>query len=372
MLPAPFDHHSPTRLIFGSGCLSRLGELASGLGATRALIVCDPGIASAGYARSASAHLAAAGITVQVFDQVRENPSTADVGACVEVARHFACDLLIGLGGGSSMDTAKGCNFILTNSGQMRDYWGWAKATRPMLPLIAIPTTAGTGSECQSYALISDEQTHAKMACGDPKAAARIALLDPELTLSQPRRVAVCTGIDAISHALESAVCTRRNAYSQMHSREAFALLSGSFTEILNHPESLAARGCMQLGAAYAGIAIENSMLGAAHSLANPLTARFGVVHGEAVGLMLPHVMRFNAADPDIAAVYQSLGPRATPEQVTQWLTDAEMPTRLSQRGVAQADIEDLAAMAAKQWTAQFNPRPLQLQDFSALYHGAL
>jgi alcohol dehydrogenase len=372
MTPAAFDHQPRTRLVFGAGCLGRLGELASELRCGRALIVCDSGIARAGYARRASEMLAAAGIAVQVYDQVRENPSTTDVAACVEVARHFACDLIIGVGGGSSMDTAKGCNFILTNGGRMQDYWGWAKASKPMLPLIAIPTTAGTGSECQSYALISDEQTHVKMACGDPKAAAAIALLDPELTLSQPQRVTVCTGIDAISHALESAVCTKRNALSSMHSREAFALLASSFSTVLSQPANLEARSAMQLGAAYAGIAIEGSMLGAAHSLANPLTARFGVIHGEAVGLMLPHVMAFNAADPQVAAIYQTLGAHATPEQITAWLNEAGMPTRLQERGVAEADLEELAAMAAKQWTAQFNPRPLTPEDFSALYRAAL
>src|SRR5207244_13482634 len=112
-------------------------------------------------------------------------------------------DAIVGLGGGSSMDTAKGCNFILTNGGRMQNYWGVGKAAKPMLPLIAIPTTAGTGSECQSAALITDEITHQKMACLDPKAAARVAVLDPMLTLSQPARVTARTGIDAIAHALE-------------------------------------------------------------------------------------------------------------------------------------------------------------------------
>ena len=125
---------------------------------------------------------------------------------CLGAARAAGIDGIVGLGGGSSLDTAKGCNFLLTNGGRMQDYWGVGKATRPMLPLIAIPTTAGTGSECQSFALIADETTHQKMACGDPKAAARVAILDPPLTLSQPPRVAACTGMDALSHAVETAV----------------------------------------------------------------------------------------------------------------------------------------------------------------------
>ncbi len=181
---AAFDHTPRTRVVFGNGALARVGELARESRA-RALVVTDPGIAKAGHAEHAP-RIAPRPPDSQasLFDQVHENPTTRDVDDCVAAAREFRADLLVGLGGGSSMDTAKGCNFILTNGGQMKDYWGVGKATKPMLPLIAIPTTAGTGSECQSFALISDEDTHAKMACGDPKAAAKIAMLDPELTVS--------------------------------------------------------------------------------------------------------------------------------------------------------------------------------------------
>jgi alcohol dehydrogenase len=184
------------------------------------------------------------------------------------------------------MDTAKGCNFILTNGGRMHDYCGVGKAKAPMLPLIAIPTTAGTGSECQSATLIADEHTHQKMACLDPKAAARIAILDPVLTLSQPPRVTACTGIDAIAHAVETAVTTARHPLSLMYSHNAFKLCAEFSTR---HSESgdLEARGRMLLGAAFAGWP-ENSMLGATHAAANPLTAHFDVVHGMAVGMMLP------------------------------------------------------------------------------------
>jgi len=305
MSPLPFDHQPRTRLVYGNGTLARAGELVRELG-TRALVVSDPGIVKTGHVVRALSFLAEAGLQARVFGEVRENPSTEDVDACVAVAREFQADLIIGLGGGSSMDTAKGCNFILTNGGRMQDYWGVGKATKPMLPLIAIPTTAGTGSECQSFALISDPETHVKMACGDPKAAAKVAILDPELTVSQPRRVTVCTGIDALSHALETAVTNKRNALSSLYSREAFRLCHSGFSRVLRDPKDLDARGMMLLGAACSGIAIENSMLGVAHSCANPLTAKFNVVHGEAVGVMLPHVIRFNSQMPEIAAIYES------------------------------------------------------------------
>jgi alcohol dehydrogenase len=371
ILPA-FDHQPRTRLIFGPGTLARIGTLARELGGTRVLIVSDPGIVKAGYVTRAVSYLVDAGLQARVFGDVRENPSTDDVARCVEAAREFDADLLIGLGGGSSMDTAKGCNFILTNGGRMQDYWGTGKATQPMLPLIAVPTTAGTGSECQSYALISDAETHVKMACGDPKAAAAVALLDPELTVSQPVRVTVCTGIDALSHALETAVTAKRNAYSAVFSRESFRLCHEGFSRVLREPGDVTARGMMLLGAAYAGIAIENSMLGAAHSCANPLTAYFNVVHGEAVGVMLPHIIRFNAALPEIAAIYAGYFDGDLADRVSELLWEAKMPRRIGEYGVTEADLSKLAALAAKQWTAQFNPRPVGEADFIELYRSAL
>jgi alcohol dehydrogenase len=314
MSPAPstsgFTGAIATRVVAGEGCVAELGRLAAEIGGKHALLVTDAGVRKAGHAARAQQALEAAGLRVTPYDRVAENPTSDVVADCVGVARAAGIDLIVGLGGGSSMDVAKGCNFVLTNGGRMEDYWGYGKATQPMLPLIAVPTTAGTGSECQCYALICHAESHRKMACGDPKAAARIALLDPLLTLTQPRAVAAATGIDALAHALESAVATKRTAISSRLSQEAFRLGSASLATVLTQPDDLAARGAMQLGAAYAGAAIENSMLGAAHSAANSLTARYGLVHGRAIGVMLPHVLRFNAEDPAIATIYTGLAGR--------------------------------------------------------------
>ena len=302
-----FDFQPRTRIVFGAGAIEQLGELVRENGGARVLLVTDPGIVAAGHVQRAESSLAAAGVHVARFDRVVENPTVEVVDACVAAARQEQIDFLVGLGGGSSMDTAKGCNFLLTNGGRMEDYWGVGKATKPMLPLIAIPTTAGTGSECQSFALITHPQTHVKMACGDTKAAARVAILDPELTLTQPPAVAAATGMDALSHAVETAVTRRRNPISQMLSREAFRLCARGLRFVLAYPHDVHARADVLLGAALAGMAIENSMLGAAHAAANPLTARYGVIHGHAVGLMLPAVVRFNAQDPEVAPLYHQL-----------------------------------------------------------------
>ena len=217
-----FDSQIHLRLIYGNGQVTRVGELAAEYGASKVLLVTDPGIRSAGHVDKVSESLDSAKLKVFIYDQAKENPTTKCVTDCAALAKAQQIDFIIGLGGGSSMDTAKGCNFILTNGGEMKDYWGVGKASKAMLPLIAIPTTAGTGSECQSFALISDAVTHAKMACGDPKAMAKVAILDPELTLSQPPRVTACTGIDAVAHAVESAVTRKRNETSQQYSKFAF------------------------------------------------------------------------------------------------------------------------------------------------------
>ena len=374
-----FDFQPRTRVIFGADTLERVGELARELGGKHALLVTDKGIASAGHPACAIGFLEAAGLHVTAFDDVHENPTTADVDRCVEAARRAGIDLIIGLGGGSSMDTAKGANFILTNGGQMKDYWGVGKATKPMLPLIAIPTTAGTGSECQSFALISDEVTHQKMACGDAKASAKVAILDPLLTISQPERVSACTGIDALAHAVETAVTKKRTSLSAMYSHEAFRLCMGGIERVLRDPRDLEARGMMQLGAAFAGTAIENSMLGAAHAAANPLTARYGIVHGQAVGLMLPAVVAFNARDPEAQMRYHELAAEADLGPIEELIEELEtildaagMKSGLAKFGIKSADYAQLAKEAAQQWTATFNPRPIGAEDFERLYEEVL
>ncbi|MBL8854562.1 MAG: iron-containing alcohol dehydrogenase [Planctomycetaceae bacterium] len=384
------DYQLRTRLIHGPGVLSQLGELARSLGARRALLVTDPGIVAAGHAGRGHAYLENAGLDVLLFAGARENPTTADVERGVESAAGFAPDLIVGLGGGSSMDCAKGINFILTNGGQMRDYWGVDKATRPMLPLIAVPTTSGTGSEMQSFALISDAETHVKIACGVKNTCAKIAVLDPELTVTQPPSVTALTGIDALSHAIETFVSTKKTLLSRMYSREAFRLLSHSFEMVLQEPTNLSARSAMQMGACLAGMAIESSMLGAAHALANPLTAKFGTAHGQAVGLMLPHVVRYNAEqfEPEYQLLMQSFAApqrrRASEHpnkpsgsaELADWLVSvlrlAGLATELRGLHVTADHVSDLAAAAAPQWTGTFNPRKVDAEVLGRLYHRAL
>ena len=364
---------SDVRVLFGPGVLSQIGEHARSLG-RRVLLVTDKGIREAGHVERAVRALYAADVPVRVYDEVIENPTTHTVAKGVRAAAPFKPDLIIGLGGGSAMDTAKGINFILTNGGSMADYLGTGKATKPMLPLIAVPTTAGTGSEAQSYALISDPETHTKMACGDRKALPRLAILDPELVSTCPSKVAAATGIDAVAHAVETAASTKRTPTSRELSKQAWSLLEPSFAPALGNgsPQALDARARMLLGAHLAGAAIENSMLGAAHATANPLTARFDITHGVAVGLMLPHVVRFNAFG-DVNP-YADLveGADELAARIDSLLAAASLPRRLSELDVPPSSLPQLAAFASKQWTATFNPRPVGEAELLAIYRSAL
>ena len=372
----PFASRPAPKLVFGPGTLKELPTWVRDVGGSSVLLVTDRGLARAGHVERAQRLLESAGLPVAIFADAKENPTEADAAACCAFARGRSFDCFVALGGGSSLDTAKACNFLLTNGGAMRDYQGYGKAAKPMLPLIAIPTTAGTGSETQSYALVSRDETHEKMACGDPKAGPRVAILDPELTATLPKSVAVLAGLDALVHALESAVCSKRNALSSLYSEAAFRQLSSAIGNVIAGRASDDDRGRMLLGAALAGLAIENSMLGAAHASANPLTARHGVVHGQAVALMLPAVVRFNESDPAAAAIYgryAAILPADAPgtPSLDAWIAETVTVSALPPLDAAKMDFAALADDATRQWTGKFNPRPLQAADFVALYRSA-
>jgi alcohol dehydrogenase len=377
----PFDFRPRSSVTFGEGALERLGVLARELGFTRTLLVGDPGLVKAGHVERAAALLRVTGVEVVCFNDFDSNPDTHMIEAGRGFASAHRVDSIVGLGGGSSLDCAKGLNFVLTQGGTIADYQGFGKAKKPMLPMIGIPTTAGTGSEAQSYAIISDSQTHAKMACGDAKAAFRAVILDPSLTLSQPAAVTATSGYDAIAHAIETYVTTRRNSFSEMLSREAWRLLEANYERALQTPHALEARAAMQLGAFYAGMAIELSMLGATHACANPITARYGTAHGVAIAIVLPHVVRWNAGA--VGSRYGDLlrtsgrdaedrhAGEALAARLEELAAAGGLPKDLRALGVSREDLLALAQEAAYQWTGGFNPRRFDATGAREVYECA-
>src|SRR5258705_2493214 len=374
-----FDYQSRTRVIFGVGTIQRLGDLARELNFHRTLLVADRGLVASGHVAEALTPLRQSAIEVLEFHDFDVNPDTQMIEAGAAFASPLKIDSIIALGGGSSLDCAKGINFLLTNGGRMHNYHGYGKAVLPMLPMIGVPTTAGTGSEAQTYALIQEAESHVKLACGNPQAAFRVAILDPALTISQPPSITATSGFDAIAHAVETFVTTKRNALSEAFSREAWRLLEANYEPVLSKPDDLEARGAMQLGAYFAGMAIENSMLGATHACANPLTAHYGTTHVASIAMLLPSVVRWNGI---IAAERYGellklknatfLEPTESLARRLEQLSIAgALNNSLREAGVPHSDLSMLAGEAAEQWTGRFNPRPFDINGALEVYQCA-
>src|SRR6185369_15291227 len=323
----------------------------------------------AGYAPEAMRSLKARRMTVHGFHEFQANPTSAMVEAGGAYASTFGIDLIVAVGGGSSLDFAKAVNFLLSNGGRVKDYWGYGKAARPMLPMVAVPTTAGTGSEAQSSATLIDSDTGARMACGDAKASFRVAILDPKLTRSQPAALAAAAGYDALSHALETLVTVRQTPLSECFSRSAWRLIFSAFERMVRNPEDLDARGAMLLGAHFGGLAIENSNLGAAHACAYPLTDQCGISHGAAIALMLRRVVEWNRKAAGVR--YEELYSEALTERLRALAEMAGLPANLREAGVTEEALPRLAEDAATQWTGKFNPRNFDAAGALEIYQMA-
>lgn len=375
----PFECKLLTRIISGPGSVDRLGGIAAELGFRRTLLVADLGMESAGYVTRVTKLLNDVGVDVFVFNDYGVNPDSTVIERGRSFSESLKPDSIIGLGGGSSLDCAKGINFVLTNGGNITDYVGYHITPHPLLPMIGVPTTAGTGSEAQSYAVLAEAGTHKKIACGTPTAAFRVAILDAELTVSQPQDVTATSGFDAIAHSVETFVSTRRTPFSEILSREAWRLLESNYETVLSSPNNLAAREAMQFGACLAGIAIENSMLGATHACANPLTAHYGTIHGAALAMLLPTVVRWNAttsqdryAELSQAAGLEGTNPtEALASRLEQLAERGGLRQRLRGNGIDEVDLPILAGEASEQWTGRFNPRPFDYQGALEVYQAA-
>jgi alcohol dehydrogenase len=309
-------------------------------------------------------------MSVQAFHDFQVNPSSTMVEAGRDFAQPHGIDMIVAVGGGSSMDCAKAINLLLTSGGKIRDYWGYGKATQPLLPMVAVPTTAGTGSEAQSYATIIDAASGTRMACGDRRLAFQVAVLDPKLTTSQPAALTAASGYDALSHALESLVTTRQTALSDCFSRSAWRLINSGLERVIADPQDLDARGEMLLGAHFGGLAVENSMLGAAHACAYPLTGHFGIPHGVAIALVLPHVVEWNM--PAAQARYEELYRGDLLKRLRQLAETAGLPATLRDVNIQAEALPRLAEDAGTQWTGKFNPRPFDTAGALEIYQRAL
>ncbi len=367
-----FQHTPDTRVHFGLGVVAEAGRHAREMGSRHVLVVTDPGLARGGHLRTVLTSLQEAGVEFSVFEDVVPNPTLDTVEHCLSLSQAFGVDGFVALGGGSSLDTAKATNFLYTNGGPLSAYCDpeAGRVKEALLPWLAIPTTAGTGSECLAFAFIHDPAGGRVLACGDRQAAARQVLLDPQLTLTQPRRVAVLAALGALALALESAVCPSRTEVSVASATAAFRLLAAGLPRVLADPQSLEARGLVQVGAALAGAAEAPALPGAAHAAATLLTARFGLAHGLALALMMPHVLRHNLSAPAAAETYRTLLPGEDPAAWFSGLVrSAGVPMTLEEGGVPLAERGSLPALAAAAAGVEHgNPAPVDEAAFAAWY----
>ena len=285
---------SPNMILAGPGALEKMGEEAKTLGAKRALMVTDKGIMDSGIGERVEAVLKAAGVAVDIFDQVESDPAIACSDACTETAKSGNYDIIVGVGGGSSMDIASVASVMCTNPGAVCDYFGVNLLKNPGIPTFLVATTAGTGAEVTPNAILTDTEEKLKKGIVSPYILPRIAVIDPMLMLSMPARVTSFTGMDALCHAIESYTSLNATSLTDMYAEAAIERIGWSLRTAVAKGTNLEARNDMALASLYAGISLANAGVTAVHALAYPLGGEFNVPHGIANGLLLPHVMEFN------------------------------------------------------------------------------
>jgi alcohol dehydrogenase len=376
---------SPNLILAGYGALERMGEEAGLLGAQKVLMVTDKGIIDSGIGARVQETIETQGIAVDVFDRVISDPDIACCMACLETARSGQYDLIVGVGGGSAMDIASTVSILLTNPGTVHDYFGVNLIRNPGIPTYLVATTAGTGAEVTPNAILTDTDAKLKKGIVSPYILPRAAVIDPALTLSMPSRVTSFTGMDALTHAIESFTSMNATPLTDMYAREAIRLIGKSLRTAVARGDRRDARYDMSMGSLYAGISLANAGVGAVHALAYPLGGEFSVPHGIANGLLLPYVMEFNvpgdvAKFAEVAALLgENTEGLSAVEQA--WLSvqavhdlvgDIDMPKTLAEIDIPKEAIGRLAD-ASIQVTRLMgnNPRTVRAEDARKIFESA-
>jgi alcohol dehydrogenase class IV len=379
------NFYSPKRIILGQNVVGKVGEAAKALGSRRAIIVTDPGIVSAGHAKVVEDSLREKQIEVGLFDQVEPEPPAGLVAKCSQMIREGKYDLVIGVGGGSSLDVAKGASLMVTNPGTILDYAGMEMVPKPGLPKILIPTTAGTGSEVTRVLVLTDERDKTKKTIGSTFAVPEVAILDPMLTLSMPSHVTANTGMDALVHAIESYVSAITTPYAEILAIEAVSLIAHNLPLAYSKGNNLIARYNMLLASNIAGLAFGSSRTGAVHGLAYVIDIDYHLPHGRANAIMLPHVMDFNKTGNlrKFTKIAEAMGENVeglsvyeaadrSIEAVKNLLQAVQIPFRLSRYGISRDDLPKLVEGGMKQARLFIpNPRDLTPEDVRSIYESA-
>lgn len=380
-----FEFTTTRSIINEPGAVKRLGDICNRMGFSRPLVVTDPGIVNAGLLDKLTSSLDASGTDYALYTEIVADPPVETIMAALEAAKAHGADGIIGFGGGSSMDAAKLVALIAKSGEKLEDIYGVGMAKGDRLPLILIPTTAGTGSEVTAVAIVTTGP-NTKSGVVAPQLFPDVALLDAELTLGLPALVTAATGVDAMVHAIEAYTSLiQKNPYSDMLAQKALQLLSKNLKPVIADGSNLEARQNMLFGACLAGQAFANAPVAAVHALAYPLGARYHIAHGTSNALLLPHVLRFNT--PAAASMYAELAPicfdnvpGGSDEDVSYWFCDqleqlsldVGLPPRMRDAGVLANDLSLLAEESMGQTRLlKNNPRPVTQDDAFAIYEAA-
>jgi alcohol dehydrogenase len=378
-----FSFQLPTRIEFGNGVSGNVGEEAKSLGGYRALIVTDPGVEAAGLVDPVTACLEEAGVQTVLFDAVAPNPRDATVQQGAEILESEGCDVLVAVGGGSPMDTAKAIGVVATHGGRIQDYEGLGLVQKPITPLIAIPTTSGTGSEVTFWAVITDTERSFKMSVGSSLCAATVALVDPELTLGLPAAITAYTGVDALTHAVEGFTSVPSEPLTDSLAVSAIRLIASSLRRAYADGTNTEARYAMSLASLLAGVAFGNSDIAAVHCMGEAIGGLYDTPHGIAMAIYLPVVSAFNcdAVPKKYAIVAEALGEdvsglseldaaRCASVAIRRLTDDLDIPSA-SEAGVRRGDFPRLAKAASVNVSVESNPRESTEADFMDLFEAA-
>jgi len=376
---------SPHLILAGIGASERLGQEVKGIGAKRVLLVTDKGVIESGVAGKIQEQLKKEGMTIGVFKDVSPDPDIANAEICIEMAKKEKFELIVGLGGGSPMDIASITSVMLTNPGTVYDYFGINLVKNPGVPTILIPTTAGTGAEVTPNAILTDTKEKLKKAIVSPYILPRMAIVDPLLTLSMPPSVTSSSGIDALTHAIESYTSNNATILTDLFAKEAIVMIGRSLRTAVANGNNLEARYDMSIGSLYAGISLANAGVTAVHALAYPLGGQFNIPHGIANGLLLPYVMEFNVLGdiPKFAQVAKLLGERVnhlslldqayhSAKAVKSLYQDLKIPQSLKELNVPKEAIPKMAQAAINVTRLMANnPRKMTVEDVEKIYEKA-
>ncbi|MCU1649549.1 MAG: alcohol dehydrogenase [Pseudonocardia sp.] len=386
--PAPprlAKFHAP-EIVFGCGALSEGAHAALRLGGRRPLLVTDPGLMAAGWPDELLAQLRDAGLRPQVWHDVTPNPKDHEIAAGFQHYLAEGCDVVLGLGGGSVIDAAKGIALLAANGGSILDYEGVDKVTCPIPPLVMMPSTSGTGADVSQFCIVTDTARRTKITIIGRALVPNVSVIDPRLLTTMPDELNAATGLDALTHGVEAYVSRAHNPLTDNHALHAISLVNGNLARTMHHPGDSAARTCMAQAALEAGLAFTNAILGATHAMSHQVGGLLDLPHGVVNGVLLPHVIRFNgAAEPArfrAIGLAMGLSPRAdvpgaeaaelVAEEVRRLADDVGVPKGLAELGVSEADVPRLAEFTMADACLATNPRSTSVADIEALFRAAL